>query len=377
MNKFKGSPRRDILRGLPTGIGSLPYTNKDFACQKILQYFPQVPHWPQLPKLNFCENMYVQFSEGFPGIIIEEKNQRIYLDSALFQEGLEKFYENFLNKNLDFFQISEKYASGFHHFCRFLSSHTNSPIHQLTNSLSPLAVKGQITGPLTMGLAIKDENDRSIFYDEQIRDALVKFLQMKALWQISQLSTINYQLSTILFIDEPYLAAYGSAYTAVSREEIISSLQEVISGIKNFFVTNSPIHQSANPLLLGVHCCANTDWSIVLETGIDVLSFDAYNFFDSLILYRDKLKDFLERGGILSWGIVPTDEKVFEETSERLKNKFLDFVDQLVKTGISEKKLFTNFLITPSCGLGTKSEKITENALTLTSELSKILQEAV
>lgn len=357
----------DKFKGLATGIGSLPYTNKDFACQKIFQYFPQVPHWPQLPKLNFRENMYVQFSEGFPGIIIEEKNQRIYLDSALFQKGLEKFYENFLNKNLDFFQISEKYASGFHHFYRSLSS----PVPQ---SPLPIALKGQITGPLTMGLAIKDENDRSIFYDEQIRDALVKFLQMKALWQIHQLSVIRYPLSVILFLDEPYLAAYGSAYTAVSREKIISSLQEVISGIRN---SSSLVPHPQSPVLIGIHCCANTDWSIVLETGIDILSFDAYNFFDSLVLYRDKLKDFLERGGILSWGIVPTDEKVFEETSERLKNKFFNFIDQLIKTGISEKKLFANFLITPSCGLGTKSEKITENALTLTSELSKILQKAV
>jgi len=360
------------LKGFATGIGSLPYKERNFACQKIFQYFLHVPHWPQLPKLNFRENMYVQYSENFPGIIINENKEKIYLEGNKFQQELETFYQNYLNRNLDYFAISEKYASGFYAFCSLLKKEN-------LNSL--IAVKGQITGPLTFGLAVKDQNGRSIFYNEQIRDALVKFLQMKALWQITRFTVNRSPFTVILFIDEPYLTAYGSAYTAVSREEIVQSLNEVISGIRNYSpahpLTNLPAHRNfsegGSSVLVGIHCCANTDWSIVLETDIDILSFDAYNFFDSFLLYREEIKKFIERDGILAWGIVPTDEKVFEETNETLKNKFLDFINQLVKTGISEKKLFADFLITPSCGLGTKSEEITEQVLLFTSELSKNL----
>lgn len=370
MNKLKGLPRKNsgernpffTGRGLATGIGSLPYTAKDFACRKILQYFPQLPYWPQLPKISFRENMCVQYSEGLPGIIVNEKEEKVYLEENEFNRELETFYQNYLTRNLDYFTISEKYAAGFYAFCSLLKK-------EKLNSLG--AVKGQITGPLTFGLSVKDENGRSIFYNEQMRDVLIKHLQMKALWQISQLLTINSQLATILFLDEPYLAAYGNAYTAISREEVISSLSEVVSGIKNYQSPNHLITQL--PVVVGVHCCANTDWSIVLESGIELLSFDAYDYFDSLLLYREAVKKFIENDGILAWGIVPTDEKVLNESVDSLKKKFLHSLEQLVKNGIEEKKLLANFLLTPSCGLGTKSEPIAEKALLLTSELSKTL----
>ncbi|HCJ66995.1 MAG TPA: hypothetical protein DHV62_06645, partial [Elusimicrobia bacterium] len=133
----------------------------------------------------------------------------------------------------------------------------------------------------------------------------------------------------------------------------------------------SPITNHQSPVLVGIHCCANTDWSIVLETGIDILSFDAYDYFDSLLLYREAVKKFIQRDGMLAWGIVPTDEKVLNESVDSLKRKFLSSIEQLVKNGIEGKKLLDNFLFTPSCGLGTKSEPIAEKTLLLTSELSK------
>ncbi len=357
---MKGLPRENLsLRGLATGVGSLPYTDKDFACQKILQYFPQVPFWPQLPKLSFRENMYVQYSENLPGTVINEKEERIYLEENKFNRELETFYQNYLAGNIDHFAVSPEYAAGFHAFGSFLKK------GKLTN-LS--AIKVQITGPLTFGLSVKDEKGRSIYYNEQMRDVLVKHLQMKALWQINKLQVAGYKLPVIVFLDEPYLAAYGSAYTAVSREEVIQSLKEVISGIKNYLSTLS---SQLSTVSIGVHCCANTDWSIILESGIDLLSFDAYDYFDSLLLYREAVNKFIERDGILAWGIVPTDEKVLNESADSLKKKFLSSIEKLVKNGIEEKKLLTNFLFTPSCGLGTKSEPVAEKALLLTSELSK------
>ncbi len=353
------------FKGLPTGIGSLPYKDKNIACRKILQYFPQIPYWPQLPKLSFRENMCVQFSEGLPGIILDEeaiasKRREIYLEENKFNRELETFYQNYLTGNTDYFAISPEYAVGLHTFLSFLKE------QDLTDLL---AIKGQITGPLTFGLSVKDENGRSIFYNESFRDVLVKHLQMKAVWQILQFPIPNSQFPIILFIDEPYLSAYGSAYTAISREEVVNSLNEVISGIRSYLSTQ-PL-SNLPTVLIGIHCCANTDWSIVLETGIDILSFDAYDYFDSLLLYREAVKKFIERKGILAWGIVPTEEKVLGETVESLKKKFFSFVEKLVKNGISEKELRENFLFTPSCGLGTKSEQIAEQTLLLTSELSE------
>ncbi|MFN3966439.1 MAG: methionine synthase [Endomicrobiia bacterium] len=348
---------------LITTIGSLPYNDPKKALEILLKYTPDIPAWPQLPKRSFLENMYVQYSENFPGGIIDKNSQKIYVDTQKAYSGLERFYENFLTNNIDYFSISPEYASGFHQLISKLT----------TNNLKLKTIKCQATGPITFGLAIKDENNQSIFYNEQLRDAVIKHITMKSVWQIKQLSfIIPYLSSLILFLDEPYLASYGSAFTAISREEIIFSLQEVISGIRNSFnsITQSLKHLST--LYIGVHCCANTDWSILLETDIDILSFDAYEFFDNLILYSEKIKSFIERGGKLAWGIVPTSEEYLKnENSKTLIEKLKNKIEQLNKKNIDIKKITEQILITPACGLGIKTEETAELALFLLSELTK------
>jgi len=345
-----------------TTIGSLPYKDPDSALKTLIKYTPEIPAWPQLPKKSFLENMYVQYSENFPGIIIEERFQKIYVDTQKAYSELEKFYENYLEKNIDYFAISKNYASGFYSFLNHLPAYSLNrlPAQPLTRSFN---VKCQTTGPITFGLAVKNENGQSIFYDSQLRDAVIKQIVMKSIWQIKKLSVIDSRFSFILFLDEPYLAAYGSAFTAISREEVISSLQEVISGIKQSFTSLN--------LSLGVHCCANTDWSLLLDTDIDILSFDAYEFFDNLILYSEKLKNFINRGGLLSWGIVPTSEEFLKkETGKTLIEKLTHKIEQLSRRNIDIEKLKKQILITPACGLGSKDEQTAELALSLLSELA-------
>ena len=90
------------------------------------------------------------------------------------------------------------------------------------------------------------------------------------------------------------MASFGSAFFALSREKVISLLEEVFGGISG---------------LKGVHCCGNTDWSVLLDTSADILSFDAYNYAQSLSLYPAEVKKFLDRKGTIAWGIVPNQEE--------------------------------------------------------------------
>jgi methionine synthase II (cobalamin-independent) len=120
-----------------------------------------------------------------------------------------------------------------------------------------------------------------------------------------------------------------------------------------------------------VHCCGNTDWGLLLQTKIDILSFDAYQFFEKLLLYHDKLRDFFGRGGVLSLGIVPTDEEAFlHESTESLVGRVRMMVERLSDGGMSGK----NFIITPTCGMGTLSTKISELILKVTGEVSACLR---
>ena len=334
------------FNGTLTTIGSLPCISAEKSCEVLLKYTPELPAWPQLPKKSFKENMYVQYSENFPGITIDEENQKVYIITKDTYSQLEKFYEHFLSNDFEHFAISKDYAAGF---------------HQLINSGVVFnGIKCQTTGPITFGLSIKDENGQSIFYDAQLRDVVIKHITMKSLWQLNRFSLLNPKPSdVVLFLDEPYLAAYGSAFTAISREDITNSLQEVVRSIKK-----------SNNLRIGVHCCANTDWSNLLDTDIDILSFDAYEFFDNLVLYIDKLIAFVNRGGVLSWGIVPTNEEaIAKESNESLSARLKKYIKILKDKGVQEQKILKQCIITPACGLGSKSEETATKVLELLKDI--------
>ncbi|MDD4954058.1 MAG: hypothetical protein PHG40_04020, partial [Candidatus Omnitrophica bacterium] len=54
------------LKGLATGIGSLPHTQASMALELIFKYCPRAPFWPQLPKRDVKEGMIAQFSQNLP-----------------------------------------------------------------------------------------------------------------------------------------------------------------------------------------------------------------------------------------------------------------------------------------------------------------------
>ncbi|MDD5093717.1 MAG: methionine synthase [Dehalococcoidia bacterium] len=327
--------------GLATAIGSMPHVDPLEACSIVLANLKEIPVWPQLPNRSPLEEMYAQFSEGFPGAAL--KNDQVYVDrSGDLSAPLEELYSAYLSNDLDSYAISPKHAAGLHEFLR----------------LKPkpgFAVKGQVTGPITFGLATTDQNRQPILYDETLADALAKHLRLKAAWQERELAKLSPH--TIIFVDEPYLVSLGSAFVALSENTVITLIDEVLDGISG---------------LKGIHCCGNTDWSTVMKTSIDILNFDAYAYGESLALYPGDLKAFLDRGGILAWGIVPSDEKSLSgETAPRLAERLQKLMRSLAAKGIRYDILVEQCLITPSCGLATLSAEAASRALELTSEVSR------
>jgi len=325
---------------LPTIIGSMPHTNPEAACSDIAHYLKDIPAWPQLPKRSFLENMYVQFSQGFPGVVVE--GNRIYVDrSQDLDKPLEEFYAAYLENDINKYPISPEYAAGLHSFLTL-------------KNLSPLAVKGQITGPVTWGLTVTDKN-KAIIYDDVLGDAVSKLLRLKASWQEKKLSQIS--KNTIIFVDEPYMAAFGSVGVLLSKERVISLLEEVFGGISR---------------LKGVHCCGNTDWSVLLGTSADIISFDTYNYAQSLSLYPAEVKKFLDRGGTIAWGIVPNDEQsLAKESAASLNDRLEEAMAPFTRKGTRFKQLIEQGLLTPSCGLGAMAtEEAASRVLELLAELS-------
>jgi hypothetical protein len=331
-----------------TGIGSLPDTDADKACSKILNFGLTAPFWPQLPKRDFLELMTAQFSEGFPCLKIDKISRKIWcqIDSAK-SLRMQEFYDKLLKNSPGEFAISEKYAAGLHAFLRTAPAHNNF-------------VKGQMTGPLTFSLAVNDQNGTPIYYDRELREAAVHLLMQKALFEIELLQKLSPNL--IIFLDEPILAAYGSsAYVGVSEQDVLSCESELVSAIKS------------SGAYCGLHCCGNTDWSLVIRTGVDIVSFDAYSYAHTVALYADSVSAFLERGGYLAWGIVPTTTEVSTETADSLVQKLSDGFSLLASKGIKRQILEERAILTPSCGAGSLTEPLSSRAFQLLTQTADSL----
>ena len=284
--------------------------------------------------------MYAQYSEGFPGLVLDQN--KIYVNlSKGFEKPLEKLYAAYLENKIEEFAIGERYAAGLYEFIGHRQEHTS-------------AVKGQVTGPITWGMTVTDENRRPVLYDETAADAVVKLLNMKARWQEKKLR--EFSDNTIIFLDEPYMSSIGSALVSIPREHVIELLEGAFDGIKG---------------LKGIHCCGNTDWSLILDTSVDIVSFDAYTYSHTIALYQEALEKFLDGGGILAWGIVPHEEKaVNNEAVSTLLDRLTDAMAGIERKGIKRNKIIEQSLLTPACGLGAVSEEVAEHTLSMLSELS-------
>lgn len=339
------------LRMLPTAVGSLPYQDVEKATEIVLENLPEIPVCFQLPKISFYENMYVQYSEKLPCLVTDPHQKKIYFDTnQQYYKELEMFYQAYLEKDDDYFALTPKFSVGFY-----------ALLSKLKDVKLSKYIKTQITGPISFAMTVTDQNKKAIYYHKEIFEAIVKGLSMKAYWQAKKIKEEGY--IPIIFIDEPYLSAIGSAYASIKKEEVINSLDEIITLIKDLGG------------ITGVHCCANTDWSILCKTDVDIISFDAYNYLESVSLYREDLTSFLNKGSYLAYGIVPSSQEAANENITSLVTKLKKGISILFDQGILSSKTKNNFIITPSCGMGTLEEELSEKILNLTKKLSRVARE--
>ena len=340
------------IRAIATGIGSLPFKDPGQAVDLVFKYLPQAPFWPQLPRRNVREGMVAQYSENLPGFSVTDDG--LVFDQKAAEDQLESFYERIITLDLDHFRISEPYAAGLYAFREALKQRDISQAR---------FIKCHVTGPFTFAAAIKTGNGAEVLHDEVLMQAMVKGLIMKALWQVRFFKAFGKPV--IIFIDEPYLAGFGSAYTALTRETAVKTLAEVSGAIK------SP------DALVGVHCCGNTDWSIFTDIRtIDIINFDAFSFLDKFALYGRDIAGFLKRGGYVCWGIVPTQEYAPGVNRELLMDKLLSAVRALVKKGVDPELLTRQMMLSPSCGLGALDPALPEGIFSLLNEISSFVRTA-
>ncbi len=340
---------RDMDKSLRiTGIGSLPFLDENKACDLILNYCPDIPYVPQLIKRDPRENMFLQFAENLPCVIEDYKKKQVFYDETKDREkSIAEFYDYVSYNCYDHFKISPEYIKGFY------------PLLEKCKDKDNPFVKVQVTGPVTYLISLTKKDKQSMIFDEEFTEAITLGLAMKGLWQVQEIKKIG--KIPVLFFDEPSLWGLGSAYLAVSDERVSFLINSFIDFIR----------EREDNLIIGLHCCGNTNWRIILELGIDILSFDSYSFGGKLALYPEEVKKFLKRGSFLSFGLVPTAEYKEGISEEELYDKFFSVLGKFGKEGIRKEDILKNIIFTPACGMGTMKEEESKRVFKLTESLAK------
>ena len=320
-----------------TLIGSLPCKSPSEAVDKVLGGHVDCPCWPQLPARGNCESMYLQTGEHLPGIYT--RDDKIIVDLGNYDPT--EAYMAILGEDTSYFQAQEEHHAGLYEF--------------LGRDVSKfMAVKGQVTGPISEGLLVEDSTGRPVLYDESYSEIVRKTVNMAAKWQVGELKKLNDNV--IMFFDEPSMSLLGTPFASISDDDAVAWINEAIEGVD---------------AITAIHCCGNTNWPLVLGTNIQLLNFDAYVYGKNITLFPEEISAFLDRGGILAWGIVPNSSLIEGETPETLADRLCEHIDDLVKKGVDRDIIAKQSMLSPQCGLGGCDGEFVDEILELLDGTSK------
>jgi hypothetical protein len=327
-----------------TAMAVMPHKDTDRALDLALSM--DIPFWPQLPHVSYTEDMYVQAAEHFPGILLDMENRTLRFSMEKFIIEFEETMAHF--DEPEYFDISKEYSVVYH---RFL---------EMDLSDRP-AIRGQLEGPISFGFNILDQDKRPILFEDTVRSFMLEFMSKRINVQLERLKQMN--PNAFMFVDEPGLQFLFSALSGYDSTKAKSDMEDFFAMIQR---------------PRGIHLCGNPDWDFLLNLDLDILSLDTYQNGEIFASYSKSIKRFLDRGGVIAWGIVPTNFEPFEtETINTLGERLEEVLNFLANKGIDREFLISRSLISPAtcCLVNPDGEKTVEKAFKVVTELSQRLRD--
>jgi len=327
-----------------TAMAVMPHKDTDRALDLALSM--DIPFWPQLPHVSYTEDMYVQAAEHFPGILLDMENRTLRFSMEKFIIEFEETMAHF--DEPEYFDISKEYSVVYH---RFL---------EMDLSDRP-AIRGQLEGPISFGFNILDQDKRPILFEDTVRSFMLEFMSKRINVQLERLKQMN--SNAFMFVDEPGLQFLFSALSGYDSTKAKSDMEDFFAMIQR---------------PRGIHLCGNPDWDFLLNLDLDILSLDIYQNGEIFASYSKSIKRFLDCGGIIVWGVVPTNFEPFEaENINTLEARLTEVWDFLIDKGIDREFLISRSLISPAtcCLVNPDGEKTVEKAFKVVTELSQRLRD--
>jgi hypothetical protein len=334
-----------------TGIGSLAWTDAEAAARAVLEVFPELPHWPQLPRRSASEGMVMQAALGLGFVEPLDARGSLYrlLPDKAVSRRLEELAADRAGTSLGppTPGPDSKRAAG---FLALLSELDSRP------ALQP-EIKGQWVGPATLAAAVVLDGGTTLLDRDDLLEGVLRAERLAVLEQVGALLARAEHVH--LWLDEPLL---GSA--AVAQRLPVPPLAEWYARLA----------EACGPrVTLGVHCCAPPPWEILLALGVPVLSFDAWRDLESVEAHTDALRRHAHAGGSIAWGIVPALAE--DPTAEQVVRRLRQVLHRL-DTPRSTTRFLDRGLVTPSCGLAALGEQDARARMHRVSECAALLRRA-
>lgn len=334
------------IRGnlLTTAMAVMPHTDVTRALEMAQSL--DVPFWPQLPRLSYYEDMYVQAAEHFPGIVLNLEKRTLRFSMDKFIKELEETLLRFDDPSL--FDISTTYSAVYH---RFL---------ELSLDDRP-AIRGQLEGPISFGFYVQDENNRPIIFDDTVRPFMIDFMARRLNVQLTRLKKLN--PNAFMFIDEPGLQFIFSGISGYSDMKAKGDLDQLFSQVER---------------PRGIHLCGNPDWDFLLNLDLEVLSLDVYTNAEIFSRYTSSIRKHLDRGGVIVWGIVPTGFETFQQEEIPSLIKRLEEVWMVLwSNGIEREQLLSQSMLSPAtcCLINPDGERTVERAFAAVNKMAEELRD--
>lgn len=335
-----------------TAIGSVPYLDPAEAVDSMSVL--EIPAYPQMVKISQWEDMFLGALNGLPGLIVNAETQTVRGKKKDRENELADFYNKFLAGEREFLALAPQSAQGFEAFLRRAAEDPQYGSDFL---------KVQIIGPLTFGqMVVMEDEASSLVDDQELLEATALALGGKAAWQAAKLRALG--RTPVVFIDEPGLSSYGSAFCTLTADKVIETMGSA-----------SAVVREDGPALIGCHICGNTDWGLIIDTGMDIVNFDALEVMEQFSLYPKQITAFLEKGGRILWGLVPAQGFNLEITADYLVDSLLKGFQILEDKGLDRQLLSSQSLISAACGLGGLSPELARAATAMMRQVSDRLRE--
>lgn len=332
---------------LPLLLGSLPHTDARQAVALARQYTGALLAWPQLPQRSFREQSVAQSARGFPGLVVDEANKRVYVDRLRAERELDRLTLAYLENSAHYARLSASDAAGL-----------SEVLNQEYERSGVRALVGHVLGPISLALQLADENQKPLINDPMLFDAVVQHVRLQATWQESRLGELTG--ATLICLQEPFLEMIGQPFLPLGWDEARERIDEALGGLNG-----------GRALYAG----GMLNWEAAMGTTAELIIGDVYNHGEQLVRAAGALATFLEEGGMVGFGLVPADAaQLADITTSNLVEHLDQLLNELTPFGIAPDGLVSQSVITSTAGLGMLDVAAAERALHCMAEVSSQLR---